>query len=307
MTPFLHTLTLALVLGLANITCLPCAAADLPAAPTPGTATPSAQANPGGKLDQAAALASSQAVIGKTPTDYTFLNRRERPVRLSDYRGKPLLVSFVYTGCFQVCPTSTKSLHEAVQTLQKIVGLDQFNIVSIGFNQPFDSPSALRAFSAQHAIGAENWEFLSPHASIVEPLTRDLGFSYVADASGIDHILQVTVIDSQGRVYAQVYGDRLTPDQLGEPLRQLLRGAPIPQTIRLDDVVNRIRILCTVYDPKTGTYRYDYGLVLEITGGFTFFLAMICFFVGEWRTQRKMKRKVHDRATSIATSTCLSK
>ena len=48
------------------------------------------------------ALRASQAVIGKTIGDFTLLDREGRPVRLSSYRGKPLLVSFIYTGCFQV-------------------------------------------------------------------------------------------------------------------------------------------------------------------------------------------------------------
>lgn len=241
-------------------------------------------------LDQSTALGISQAVIGTVPPDYTLLDRQERPVRLSSYRGKPLLVSFMYTGCFQVCPTNTRSLHEAVQELQKIVGLDQFNVVSIGFNQPFDSPQALRSFSAQHAINAVNWEFLSPHASIVEPLTRDFGFSYVSTPSGIDHVLGVTVLDAQGQIYSQVYGERLSADKLGEPVRQLLLGAPLPQSVRLSDLMERVRILCTVYDPVTGAYRYDYGLILMLMGGFTFFLSMLWFFAAEWLTRRRSRR-----------------
>ncbi|MDO9165384.1 MAG: SCO family protein [Rhodoferax sp.] len=253
------------------------------------TASPVLTPPPDAKFDQNSALLVSQAAIGRMPGDYTFVDRQGLPVRLSSYRGKPLLVSFIYTGCFQVCPTNTRSLHEAVQTLQKIVGPDQFNVVSIGFNQPFDSPQALRSFAAQHSINAANWEFLSPHASIVAPLTREFGFSYVATAAGIDHVLGVTVLDAQGRIYSQVYGDRLSPDKLGEPVRQLLRGTPLPQTLRLADVIDRVRILCTVYDPKTGAYRYDYGLILEIAGGCTFFLAMIWFFAAEWRTRRRSR------------------
>ncbi len=240
-----------------------------------------------GKFDQTSALRISQAVIGTIPADYTFLDRQGRPIRLSSYLGKPLLVSFIYTGCFQVCPTNTRSLHDAVRELQKIVGPDQFNVVSIGFNQPFDSPQALRSFAAQHSITAPNWEFLSPHASIIDRLTRDFGFSFATTSAGIDHVLGVTLLDAQGRIYSQVYGDRLAPDKLGEPVRQLLRGAPLPQTLQLSDVINRVRILCTVYDPETGGYRYDYGLVLEIAGGCTFFLAMIWFFAAEWRTRRR--------------------
>lgn len=241
-------------------------------------------------LDRAQALRTSMDAIGREPANYTLLDRQGKPVRLSDYRGKPLLVSFIYTGCFQVCPTNTRSLHEAVQDLGKLVGFDKFNVVSIGFNQPFDSPEAMRAFAAQSGVSAPNWEFLSPHRSIVEPLTRDFGFSYVSNAAGFDHLLEVTVLDGQGRIYTQVYGERMTADQVGEPVRQLLRGAPLPQTISLDDLIDRVRILCTVYDPKTGQYRYDYGLFLEIAGGATFFLAMLWYLGREWWQHRRGMR-----------------
>jgi protein SCO1 len=254
----------------------------------PATAASSAPAEIA--LDRAAALRASQAVIGTQPGNYTFLDRRGNPVRLSDYRGKPLLVSFIYTGCFQVCPTTTRSLHEAVRNLGQLVGFDKFNVVSIGFNQPFDAPEAMRAFAAQNGISASNWEFLSPHRSIVEPLTRDFGFSYVANAAGFDHVLTVTLLDGEGRIYSQIYGESLTPDQLGEPMRGLMRGAPLSTTLNVDDLIDRVRILCTVYDPKTGQYRYNYSLFLEITGGAMFFLSMLWYLGREWLQHRRTGR-----------------
>ncbi|MDZ4075048.1 MAG: SCO family protein [Hylemonella sp.] len=241
-------------------------------------------------LDRAEAIRISQAVIGQQPANYTLLDRRGQPVRLSDYRGKPLLVSFIYTGCFQVCPTTTRMLHEAVQDLGRLVGFDKFNVVSIGFNQPFDAPEAMRAFAAQNGISTSNWEFLSPHRSIVEPLTRDFGFSYVANAAGFDHVLSVTLLDGEGRIYSQIYGDSLTPNQLGEPMRELMRGAPLPPTLNLDDLIERVKILCTVYDPKTGQYRYDYGLFMELAGGTMFFLFMFGYLGREWLQQRRSRR-----------------
>lgn len=261
-----------------------CAALGLLIGLAAAAAAPSAPAE---VLDLAQALRASQAAIGRQPADYTLLDRRGKPVRLSEYRGKPLLVSFIYTGCFQVCPTNTRSLHQAVQNLGQLVGYDKFNVVSIGFNQPFDTPEAMRAFAAQAGVSLANWEFLSPHRSIVEPLTRDFGFSYVANAAGFDHMLEVTVLDAEGRIYTQIYGERMTPDQLGEPVRQLLRGAPLPQTLNLDELIERVRILCTVYDPKTGQYRYDYGLLLEIAGGAMFFLTMLGYLGREWWQQRR--------------------
>jgi protein SCO1/2 len=225
-------------------------------------------------LDEREALRASQAVIGSTPADRTLLDRDGQPVQLSSYRGKPLLVSFVYTGCFQACPTQTRALHEAVDGLAAVFGSQQFNIATIGFNQPFDSPAAMRTFAAQSGISAPNWSFLSPPPATVDALTRDFGFRYTATAAGFDHLLGVTIVDAAGRIHSQVLGERISARQLGEPLRQLLRAAPLPPSLRLADVIDRVRILCTVYDPATGTYRYDWGLILEVIGGLAFFITV---------------------------------
>lgn len=242
-------------------------------------------------LDQNEALRLSQAVVGKQVSDFTLLDRNGQAVRLSQYRGKPLLVSFIYTGCFEVCPLATRSLQSAIEAGRAVFGTRQFNIVSIGFNQPADSPQSLKAFALQHRIDQPNWEFLSPHSSIVEPLTREFGFSYKATPAGFDHVLQVTLLDAQGRIYRQIYGVDLNADSLGAPIKELLNNAPVAQQLQLDDVIDRIRILCTVYDPKTGTYRVQYGLLIEVAGGITFALAMLWFFLAEWRTQRRSRRQ----------------
>src|SRR5690349_6730166 len=53
-------------------------------------------------LNADAAIKISQAAIGRTIADYTLTDTRGRTVRLSSYRGKPLLVNFVYSGCFEI-------------------------------------------------------------------------------------------------------------------------------------------------------------------------------------------------------------
>jgi protein SCO1 len=253
-------------------------------------------------LDQTAALRVSQSVVGKSIPDFTLLDREGRAVRLSQYRGKPLLVSFIYTGCFQVCPLTTRSLQTAIAAGRSAFGTNQFNVVSIGFNQPADSPQSLKAFALQYRIDQPNWEFLSPHASIVDPLTRAFGFTYQATPAGFDHVLQVTLLDAEGRIYRQIYGDELSADAIGEPIKQLLSNAPVAQAFRLDDLIDRVRILCTVYDPKTGTYEVKYNLLLEISGGVVFLLAVLWFFLAEWRTQRLARRKQASQAPSPASA-----
>ena len=251
-------------------------------------------------LDEREALRAGEAAIGRgVPADITLQDRHGRPVRLADYRGKPLLVSFIYTGCFQVCPTQTRALHEAVQGLDTMLGEHQFNVVSIGFNQPFDSPDAMRSFARQHRIDYANWEFLSPPRERVDALMQAFGFSAVATPAGFDHVLGVTVVAPDGRIHAQVYGDRLRADQLGVPLRQLILDAPpASQASTISTLVERVRILCTVYDPDTGQYRYDYKLIFELIGGAIFFFSVLVYLLLEWRDQRRARRQQQRCATA---------
>lgn len=241
-------------------------------------------------LDREAALRASQAAIGRKVSEHILLNREGQPVSFASYRGKPLLVSFIYTGCFQVCPTTTRSLQETVEGLQKSVGPNQFNVVSIGFNQPADSPQALKAFATQYGIRQPNWEFLSPPGAIVPALAQDFGFVFQATPAGFDHVLQVSILDAEGRIVRQVYGESLVPAELGEPLKMLLAGTPVESNELIDQLLDRVRILCTVYDPKTGAYKVDYTLPIQIAGGVTFFIAMMIFFINEWRSSRKSAR-----------------
>ena len=238
-------------------------------------------------LDEKAALERSQSVIGKPVGDHVLLDRQERPTPLAKYRGKPLLVNFVYTACFNVCPTTTKNLQKAVEGTVNVLGADRFNIISIGFNQPFDSPQAMKAFATQYGIHLPNWEFLSPAAAIVDELTKDFGFSYVATTAGFDHMNQVTIVDAEGRIFRQVYGETFTAADLAEPLKAMITGSPIPpQTSTLAEIADRIRILCSVYDPTTGKYRTNYALYFEIAGfiSFMFFMLWVA-----WSFMRKRR------------------
>ena len=253
-------------------------------------------------LDEREALRAGEAAIGRVVPDLTLQDREGRPVSLARYRGKPLLVSFIYTGCFQVCPTQTRALLEAVKGLDTMLGPQQFNVVSIGFNQPFDGPDAMRSFARQHRIEHANWEFLAPRREQVEALTQAFGFSYVATPAGFDHVLGVTVVAPDGRIHAQVYGDRLRADQLGAPLRQLILDAPPAQASTLSALVERVRILCTVYDPDTGEYRYDYKLIFELIGGAIFFVSVFVYLLLEWRDQRRARKQRCARQPAPAAS-----
>ncbi len=264
---------------------------------TPATAPALAQVPQGNRsglalttLDNQSAYKLSQNAIGKPVGDFVLLDRQGKPKRLADYKGKPLLLNFIYTACFQVCPTTTRNLQKAVQNTVAVLGAERFHIVSIGFNQPFDSPEAMKAFSNQHGINLPNWEFLSPAPAIVDELTQNFGFSFVSTTAGFDHLNQVSFVDAEGRIVRQVYGESFTAQDIAEPLKAMVTGAPLPaQTNTIAELADRLRIICSVYDPLTGRYRTNYALYFEIVGfiSFLFFLGWIVWnFTQKYRSDR---------------------
>jgi protein SCO1/2 len=220
--------------------------------------------------DAEKAVRESQAAIGRQVPDFTLRDRLNRQVKLSDYRGKPLVVSFVYTGCFQACPVTTQYLAKAVRQAREALGEDAFQVVSIGFNQPFDSPDAMGAFSRQNRVRDPRWEFLSPDAKEIEALAAAFGFSFRATAKGFDHITQATIVDPNGVVYRQVYGETFELPLFVGPLKEL-RSGQAAQAVTLGNVWERVKLYCTVYDPATGGYRVNYSLFVELFAGLTTF------------------------------------
>ncbi|NDP43909.1 MAG: SCO family protein [Aromatoleum sp.] len=206
-------------------------------------------------------------------------------MRLAEYRGRPLVISFIYTGCFQVCPATTKFLGRAVDEAQRTLGADAFRVITVGFNLPFDTPAAMREFRAKQGIDAANWEFIAGDPATIDGLARDTGFVWMPTASGFDHLTQATIVDRDGRVFRQIYGDAFELPMFVGPLRELVTGAPAP-AVNFAGLLDRVRILCTVYDPRAGKYRLNYGLFIEIAVGLSVLGAIAFYLTGEWRRQR---------------------
>jgi len=205
-----------------------------------------------------------------------LLDRDGRSMRLSRYRGKPVLVSLIFTKCVQTCPMTTRNLSVAVNAMQEAFGADSFNVLSVGFDTASDTPEAMRSFARRQHVDLPNWEFASTDAANVTGLARALGFSYRASPAGFDHISQLTIVDAQGRVYRQVYGDDFALPSLGEPLKALL-GSTSAHYPLWQGLGRRIRLFCTTFDPSTGRYRTDYSFFI----GMLISAAMIVPF-GYW-------------------------
>ena len=238
-------------------------------------------------LDRDYALKTSQAAIGKRPANYAFTAADGRRVELAALRGKPLVVNFVYTGCFQVCPAATQFLKLAAEQAEAALGKERFALATIGFNLPFDSPAAMRDFARRQGADAANWLFLTPDAAQLDGLLADFGFSHVTTPAGFDHVLQATILDADGRIVKQVYGETFGLDAFVEPLKALAAGTPLPAN-DLGSMIERLRLLCTVYDPVSGLYRLDYALFVEMLGGLLVIVATALFLLQD---QRRAQRR----------------
>jgi len=244
-----------------------------------------AVAKPG---DEASALRYSQAAIGRQVGDHSFTNSLNRKVTLADYRGKPLVISLIYTGCADICPVVSETLADAVEVAREAIGEDSFRVVTVGFDARHDTPSRMRAFARGHGLDMANWEFLSTDGDTVDRLAEDIGFVFFPSPKGFDHMSQTTVIDPEGRVYRQIYGASFETPHLVEPLKQLVFGRRIDMQ-SWDGIVNRVRLFCTIYDPATGRYRFDYSIFISMVVGSLTLGAIGFVLVRAWLRGRRLR------------------
>ncbi len=221
----------------------------------------------GKDFDSDVALKVSQSAIGRVLSGYAFRDRDNHLIHLSDLRGKPVVLSLIYTSCYHICPATTVNLKAAVRQARTAVGNDTFRVLTVGFDTRQDTPERMRAFARQHGVsGDKNWKFLSADATTIKKFTAATGFIYVPSDKGFDHLIQTTIIDKTGRIYQQIYGMSFDPAQFSEILKQLIFGLQ-PTTISLSALINRARLFCTSYDPSTGTYKFRFAMVFGMVIG----------------------------------------
>ncbi len=235
------------------------------------------------KPDPQAALGLSRAAIGgRIPGDLRFYDTEARPLRLSELAGRPWLLVLVYTGCADICPTIIRNLHPILSNAREVIGEDRFRVVVVGFDAERDNPVRMRGFARAQGIDDPDWLFLSSDQATVDRLADAVGFTFYPAVGGYDHLAQVTLVDSEGRVYRQIYGAVFDPPQIIEPLKDLVFGRFEPVG-DLGDLFDRIRLFCTVYNPNSGRYYFDYSLFIGIVIG-SLCLALVAYFVvREWR------------------------
>jgi len=238
------------------------------------------------------ALQLSQKAIGQSIGDYGLLDGFGNTVNLrSDYAGRPLVVSMIFTSCHHVCPATTKHLAKSVDAAREALGRDSFDVVTIGFDVANDTPQAMAAFARRQGVGDENWRFLSASSDTIQKISDDLGFIFFPTPRGFDHINQSSVIDRNGIVYGQVYGVTFELPWLVEPLKEIVFNRPSSVGHVFSGLVDRVKLFCTVFDPATGRYRFDNSLFVQIAVGASMILAILIYLFREILKSRRANKQ----------------
>jgi protein SCO1/2 len=240
----------------------------------------------GAEYDRSSALDISQGAIGRHLDNFVLRDTEGQPFAIAELRGKPLVVSMIYTSCHHICPTITSNLQSKIEVAQEALGKDAFNVVTVGFDWRVDTPDRMREFESR--LGADdvpNWHFLATEAGVVDDLSDNLGFLFYPSAKGFDHLAQATVVDADGKIYRQVYGVDVETTAIVEPLKELVFNTPRSAGF-IEHWVSTFKLFCTVYDPNSDRYRFDYSIFTAIVVGILSLGLVAGFIIREWRRAR---------------------
>jgi protein SCO1/2 len=234
------------------------------------------------EYDREDALAISQGVLGDSIGNHSFRNTDGQQFRLDSLRGKPLVVSLIYTSCHHVCPMITANIERNLEIAHDALGEDAISVVTIGFDWQVDTPDRMRMYASAKGIDVPGWHFLSGDEASVAAISKAVGFQFFPAPKGFDHLSQTTIVDASGNVYRQVYGQDFTTQQFVEPLKELVFDTPGDAGL-VDHWVDSFKLFCTVYDPNTGRYAFDYSIFTMIVVGVLCLGAILTFLITEWR------------------------
>lgn len=155
-------------------------------------------------------------------TDFTLTNQDGRPVRLSDYRGKLVVLFFGYTHCPDVCPTTLARLNQVMRELGDDAKAVQ--VLFISADPERDTPAALKRFLSHFN---STFVGLTGQAEEVASVYPAFGVyvkkEEVGSAAGylVTHTARIYVIDRQGRLVLTFPADAEVQD-IAADLKHLL-------------------------------------------------------------------------------------
>lgn len=239
--------------------------------------------------EESGVVRSPDEALNRMVGDYSLIDQTGRPFKLKDLKGAPYVINFVYTKCKHTCSTITGALANAYGEPSMGLG-KRFRAITVGFDTPNDTPSAMRAYSRNFVKGKEGWLFASGDEDTIRRLVFDLGFSYVKVEGGFDHPNMATVVSAEGRVFRHFYGLDFPVSDLSNALSVAKNpGAMAP--VAPKTILDKLKFFCYTYDPATGTYKLDYAVLMGLVVGVVIYLMIMAMLGYIYFIKRHLKKR----------------
>jgi protein SCO1 len=153
---------------------------------------------------------------GLRAPDFELRDQDGEPISMRDFRGEPVVVTFLYTTCEDTCPVQAQTVRGALDQLGHDVPA-----IAIAVDPPRDTPERARAFlSEQRALG--RLDFVLGSRDELRPLWR--GFAIRPQSVTQEHQARITLVDPRGYQRVGYPGPQATPERLAHDLRLLEEG-----------------------------------------------------------------------------------
>ena len=157
---------------------------------------------------------------------HSFLDQGGRKRRFSDFKGAPVVMTFIYTRCpiATFCPLMDRHFAALQKPLKTDPALKNARLVTISFDPVSDTPAVLTRHARSLDADLSRWTFLTGDRDDVDQFASRFGVSIarsLSDARDITHNLRTAIIDGDGKLVKAYTGNEWSPEQVLEDLRKL--------------------------------------------------------------------------------------
>ncbi len=150
---------------------------------------------------------------GEEVPDFAFTNQDGKRVSIKQYRGKTLLVTFIYTRCPfpEFCPRMSSNFNEVYKQAATNPALANAHLVSVSFDPEHDTPKVLRdyGFSVAHTHDTalfRRWEFAAPPKDELPKIAEFFALTVQPENGMITHNLSTAVIGPDSKIVKWYHG-----------------------------------------------------------------------------------------------------
>ncbi len=160
--------------------------------------------------------------VGENLPDFALYDQTGAVVDVNRFRGKKILLNFIYTRCpvATMCPAAVTHMMTVQEAVAAAGKSERLELISITFDPEFDTPGVLRDYAEARGIDTANYSFLTGPESAIKDLLRQFGVLAEVDGPLIAHTLTTLLIDEKGRIIDRADGSQWDPQQF---VRKIVR------------------------------------------------------------------------------------